>query len=419
MNNNNNNSSFFFGDGGEKKKTDSKSFDELLRERLSGCVNEKLEEINNEILELYKMTEKEEKVSHEKFFSEIVGRLKGDIFNGLEMIERNLADPYITKDPVKLFAQITEDTPFYRSVLLECRRVVSDHASCGEFKLDFFQWIILCSAPLLSVTTPSAQTAIHRWCSILHQQLTEESNAALSNLSKDMVRQLDLPQFRGENSVTELDEYQEDHEFKCFEAGAVPLVFLIQSSHLARKAVNLKNPYTHQDTERIYQKYFNSNQSYAEYLANDADRAYRCRERRIVEFDLMKWGFECTLCTTLFQSFMTSTGTHEPAHISLIEKCFSCARDQQLTGGCENLIRNTRNFLIGFHTTFLWVQYIRAYVDKDDEAIQKFTERILEFYEAQESKKYCSLFEARVETLFYFDMIHSVFKPAREPWNPE
>lgn len=305
-----------------------------------------------------------------------------------------IQDSYIVKDK-KVISEKIENSSFFNYLSTECRRGVSDVVSSVPSRIDFLMWIFMCSIPLDQGSTPPAiQFCVNHLCSVIFKLMLGDIATGLTMLDRELVRQL-LPKLG--MHITESTLMLKNP----FYVGPLPIIYLCRSSEFGNFKVDVKNPVVHPDTEQVYKDNVSQVATYKNALIV-SDTKYKWREKTTASIDQA----HRVLATSLLQNLITCTGSVQISSINLSRRVY-----ELLEENLDTMIPpdKVRDYIQSLKTTFLWVQYIRAYIEQDKKACEEYSYNIVSEYALLEDKEI--LFNAQEEAMFYFDMIHQIINP--------
>ena len=277
------------------------------------------------------------------------------------------------------------ENPFVYKCGEECRRSLSNFAANLGGSIDFLMWIVICSIPLTPKTPPEFQSLLNLYLRVIYHFCATSNFTQLFKLDYSMVRaivsSLTLPELIGS-------------KVNFLELGPNPIVWIARKASIRGLKANTKKPNVEPETEAIWNT-LETPETFSKYLSK-ADIKYRMVEQSQRENEPERF-FDENIANSLFQAFFCPARTVELENAELLEN--SLIETLKLESH-EKTCRAIGQFLWFVGDTHRWVQYIRAYIQKDETSQRFWCREIIDMCENELTEKFC-----------LFDSIHAIFKP--------
>ncbi len=316
-------------------------------------------------------------------------------------------DPYycqkeMKSDTYKVF-DVLVDNAFVYKCGEECRRALSGFASNTTASLDFLMWIVICSIPLCRKTPPEFQALLNLYLRVIYQFCTSGNISPLFRLDISMVRMItDLG--RG---LPKVDNYATNY----LQLGANPITYIARNASITGERPNVKKPKVQPETEKIWRavKGDDEESTFQQHLAGSADLDYR-----MVEFEQTTedrdFIFDEHIANCLFQTLFSPSKNTELENAELLRDSINEAiKVNEREDAFDTYAEDIKRFIDIMEPTYLWVQYIRAYVDGADE--KEIARRAKAIYCQAGFSTLTSTRAYETEMFCLFDSIHCIFKP--------
>lgn len=347
---------------------------------------EELEIIGEKLVsQAFETAQKKETVPLAKVIDQLEAYFPGPNYADFRRPVRCEKNPENTENYL-VFDKLIEN-PFVYKCGEECRRSLSNFAANLGGSIDYLMWIVICSIPLATKCPPEFQALLNLYLRVIYNYCSTGNCTQLFKLEPSMTRSI----IEGGKTVI---APRIGSGTNYLELGPNPIVWMTRKASITGRKVNLKKPDIEPVTEELW-KTLKTPETFSKYLSK-ADTKYRMTEQAQRESEPQRF-FDENIANSLFQALFCPNYTVELENAELLENSLmENVKIEERVDVCEYI----DNFLSVMSDTYRWVQYIRAYIQKDAASQEYWATEIIREDENSLTEKFC-----------LFDAIHSIFTP--------